>query len=338
MYTLKQLPEDFIVKEIRKLKIIDSGRYLYIKVTKKNKNTLDVVKQLTKILHLPDKDIGFAGNKDKNAITEQFFSVKGIGKEKISKISIPNIKIEISGYGSLPLSLGDLEGNQFEITVRNLEKEKIQKAPYIPNYFDEQRFASNNTAIGKHIIKKEFVKALELMNYSQCTQHLETHKNDFVGALKLIPIRLLKMYVNAYQSYVWNETLTQYLREQGSVDKEEKYSKGTFVFVKNPEEFLSLEIPLIGCANNISKVGRINEIILKILQRENINPADFVIKQIKELTQMGELRKVFVEVKDLKIGPPQKDELNKGKKKVSVLFSLGKGSYATMVVRAIVGE
>ncbi len=338
MYTLKQLPEDFIVREIPKLKLAESGRYLYLKVTKRNKNTLDVVKQLAKILHLLDKDIGFAGNKDKNAITEQVFSLKGINKEKIAKMDIPELKIEILGYGSTPITLGDLEGNHFEITIRNLNQEKIQKVQYIPNYFDEQRFASNNAAIGKHLIKKEFQKALELMNYSACTKHLQTHQNDYVGALKLIPMRLLKMYVNAYQSYLWNETLAEYLREVGEVEKELKYSQGKFVFVKNPEKYASLGIPLVGCANYDSEDEKINKIIIRILQQENIISADFVIKQIKELTQMGEMRKGFIEVKDLKIGSSQKDELNKGKKKVSVSFSLGKGSYATVVVRAIVKE
>jgi len=338
MYTLKQIPQDFIVKEIPKLKILDSGRYLYLKITKKNKNTLDVVKQLAKILHIPEKDIGFAGNKDKNAITEQAFSVKKGMKERIISLEFPDLKIEIIDYGSTPITLGDLEGNQFEITIRNLEKEKISKVKYIPNYFDEQRFARNNAAIGKHLIKKEFANALELMNYSQCARYLETHQNDFIGALKLLPMRLLKMYINAYQSYLWNETLAQYLREKGKVEKEAEYSLGKFVFVANPEKYCTLEILLIGCGDIISKDVRIKVIISKILRRENITPADFVIKQIKELTQMGEMRKAFIEVQDLKIGKLQSDELNPGKKKVCVSFSLGKGSYATMVVKAIVED
>lgn len=336
MYSLKQLPEDFIVIEIPKLKMADSGRYLYLKITKKNKNTLDVVKQLAKVFHIAEKDIGFAGNKDKNAITEQFFSLKGIHKERVANINIPELKIEICGYAQNPLSLGDLEGNKFEITLRNLEKEKMRKVQHIPNYFDEQRFASNNAAIGKLIIKKEFQKALELMDSSQCTNHLQTHQNDYVGALKLIPMRLLRMYVNAYQSYLWNETLAQYLQEEVAVQKEEKYSLGTFVFVKNPEKYLSLEIPLIGCGDVTSNDEKINKMIQKILQRENIIQNDFIIKQIKELTQMGEMRKAFIEVKDLKIGTKKKDELNQGKKKIKASFSLGKGSYATMVVRGIV--
>lgn len=336
MYSLKQLPEDFIVTEIPKLKIADSGRYIYLKVTKRNKNTLDVVKQLARILRLPDKDIGFAGNKDKNAITEQVFSLKGISKERITSLEIPDVKIEFLGFGNTPVTLGDLEGNHFEITIRNLQKEKIKPVSYIPNYFDEQRFARNNAAIGKHFIKKEFQKALELMDYSQCRRHLESHQNDYVGALQLIPMRLLKMYVNAYQSFLWNETLAQYLREEGKIEKEEKYSVGMFVFTQNHDKFRSLEIPVVGCGDIISTEKKIDTIISKILQQENITPSDFIVKQIKELTQMGEMRKAFMELKDLKVETQKKDELNPGKKKITVSFTLPKGSYATMAVRAIV--
>ncbi len=336
MYTLKQTPEDFIVTEIPKLKLADSGRYLYLKITKKNKNTLDVVKQLARILHIPEKEIGFAGNKDKNAVTEQVFSVKGVSQEKIAKLEIPEVKIKILGSGNTPLTLGDLEGNQFEITLRNLQKEKIQKVQNIPNYFDEQRFASNNAAIGKNLIKKDFSKALELMNYSPCARHLERHKNDFIGALKLLPMRLLKMYVNAYQSYLWNKTLAEYLRGQGEVEKKVEYSLGKFVFVKNSEKYASLEIPLVGCGGLTFKDEKVHQILSEILQQEKVTPADFVIKQIKELTQMGELRKAFVEVKGLIVNKPEPDELNSGKKKVKIEFSLDKGSYATIVIRALI--
>ncbi len=336
MYLLKELPEDFIVTEISKLNPTPSGRYLYLKITKKNKNTLDVVKQLARMLHLPEKDIGFAGNKDKNAITEQAFSVKGGSKEKISKIEIPDLKIEFVGYGSTPISLGDLEGNHFEITIRNLEEKHIIPVTYIPNYFDEQRFASNNAQIGKLLIQKEFGQALELMNYANCHRHLEAHKNDFVGALKLVPMRLLKMYVNAYQSFLWNEALSQYLRIQGHIHKEAKYSLGTFVFVNTPEAFLDLKVPLVGFIHHTSSDHQMNTILTQLLQHQGISPADFVIKQIPQLTQMGEFRNAFAEVKDLKSGPFLADELHEGKMKVTVTFSLYKGSYATMVIRAII--
>ena len=56
MYILKQIPEDFIVKEVRTLKLSD-GRFAYLKVKKKSRNTLDVVKEISKLLNIPDKKI-----------------------------------------------------------------------------------------------------------------------------------------------------------------------------------------------------------------------------------------------------------------------------------------
>ena len=81
------------------------------------------------------------------------------------------------------------------------------------------------------------------------------------------------------------------------------------------------------------KDEEIKEIILKLMPSEQITFTDFIIKPIPELSQEGELRKAFMEVKDLKIGKLEPDELNKGKNKITLSFSLGKGSYATMVIK-----
>ena len=72
------------------------------------------------------------------------------------------------------------------------------------------------------------------------------------------------------------------------------------------------------------------------MQEEDLSFNDFIIKQIPELTLEGELRNVFVEVKDMKIGKKEQDELNPEKKKVKVSFTLPKGSYATMLIKRIV--
>ena len=60
-----------------------------------------------------------------------------------------------------------------------------------------------------------------------------------------------------------------------------------------------------------------------------------MIKQIPELSREGELRNVFVDVKDFKLGSVEDDDLNVGKKKVKVSFTLRKGSYATIVLRKL---
>lgn len=331
MYRLKQLPEDFIVKEISSLKTKNQGSYLYFLLKKKNRNTLDAVKEIAKQLNLKEKQIGFAGSKDKQAITEQVCSVKGISKDKLSKIKIDNAELTFLGYNDQPVCLGDLTGNQFEITIRNLKKTKLKKIDFIENYFDEQRFSQNNVKIGKFLIKKQFSDAVKLVNSDKAKEHLEKNKNDYVGALKKLPLRLLRMYVNAYQSYLWNETLAEYLRTKKNTHKV-KYSLGIFIFIK--KKINKLDLPLIGFSE-IDFNEEIKNIIIKIMRKEDVDFSDFIIKQIPELSLEGDARKAFVEVQNLEISKPDQDELNKGKKKIKVNFTLPKGSYATLVIRKL---
>ncbi|MBI4983604.1 tRNA pseudouridine(13) synthase TruD [Candidatus Woesearchaeota archaeon] len=113
MYTLKQIPEDFVVKETSNVLIGDKGKYLYFKLIKRERNTLEVLTKLADKLHLPEKQFGFAGNKDKHAVTEQVCSVLGASREKLLSVNLDKVNIEFLGYGSKPICLGDLEGNHF---------------------------------------------------------------------------------------------------------------------------------------------------------------------------------------------------------------------------------
>ena len=328
MYTLKQIPEDFIVTEVSNIPVVDSGRYLYLHVTKKQKNTLDVVKEIARILHIKEREIGFAGSKDKNAVTEQVFSVPIVSKEKISSLNIDNATITIIGYGNKPISLGDLEGNKFEITVRNLDTVTIEKVTHVVNYFDKQRFSTHNVDIGRAIIKKEFNAATKLIDEHKVQQHLEQKPNDHIGALRTLPIRLLRLYVNAYQSYLWNETVARYLKE----GKKIPYSQGTFVFNDDVQD---IQVPLIGFNDDLI-TEEFNEIVTALMKEENITFHDFIIRSIPEISLEGGMRNLFVEVKDLEVGKSEEDDLNEGMKKIKVTFTLGKGSYATIVIKRII--
>src|SRR3989338_5736687 len=179
MYQLKQIPEDFIVTEITNIEPKSSGLFVYLKLKKKNLNTLDALKIIAKKLRIKEKEIGFAGSKDKNAITEQYISLSKAKKEEALKITDRELELVFYSYGNIPISLGDLTGNHFEITIRNLEKQRIQKVNYFPNYFDEQRFSGHNLEIGRFLIKKEFSKAVELTDLRNVTEYLKNKPKDY---------------------------------------------------------------------------------------------------------------------------------------------------------------
>ena len=302
MYKIKQIPEDFIVREISGINLSGKGNYFYYQVKKKGWNTLDVVAEISRKTGIPFRDIGIAGNKDKKAVTEQVISIKN---KKISGLQIRDVCFEYLGRHHLPLTLGDLQCNHFEITVRNLDNFEFKLPEQIINYFDEQRFGENNQEVGKCLVQKEFRKAGGLIG-------LEVEGNDAVKAIKKIPLRMLKMYINAYQSHLWNDAVGKLLK--GKIP--------------------ATELPLLGFMTELASCSQeVRKIIEDTLTREKLSLNDFIIRQIPQLSQEGELRKVFAEIRELKILEKETDELNPGKKKARVSFILGKGSYATLVIK-----
>ncbi|OMJ16330.1 putative pseudouridine synthase [Smittium culicis] len=138
-----------------------SERYLHFSVLKYNRESVDVLKEIATRLRIGDKNVSFAGTKDKRGVTTQRFSLfntkatKLIGLNKLLRgVLIGNFK-----YSEKQITLGDLSGNRFEIYLREIDPEKksavedaiksVSHNGFI-NYFGLQRFG--NSAIGTHNI------------------------------------------------------------------------------------------------------------------------------------------------------------------------------------------
>lgn len=338
-YVIKKIPEDFMVKEIPNFVFNkESGKYLIYKLKKTNRNTEDCIQFICKELKIKRKFIGFAGTKDKNAITEQYISIFNIQnmKNRIEKIKekFENFSLEFIGYLNQPLSLGDLTANKFEITIRNLEREfEILKPYFVVNYFDDQRFSKLNKEIGKAIIKKDFKKTVELLKkQNQINEEtVELYKTDYIKIIRHVPMKTLKLFVHSYQSYLFNELCKKIILEKKYSYLESEYSQGKLFFLtKKPRNFKLL---IIGFGSEIegSFVGLVDE----ILEKEKITLRDFIIKQIPELSSFGTQRDFINPVFDFTKKEFLDDELHPGKKKIKVAFTLGKGSYATMIIKKI---
>src|SRR3989338_6020717 len=227
---IKTKPEDFIVKEIIELKE-GKGRYLYVEVEKTNWNTLDLVNKLSDILNISRKNIGFAGYKDKNAVTVQYFSRK---------------------------------------------------------------------------------------------------KNDFVGALKLLDFKMINFYISAFQSYLFNCVLKEYLKDYNNFKS--KYSIGEFLFSK--KRIKNFKIPLVNFDFEFRK-DKISLIYKKLLK--DIKLESFIFKEFPYSVSYSVERDAFADVKDFKY-KYEKDEMNKGKYNSVLEFTLPTGSYATVVIKKLFPE
>jgi len=306
MYKLKQAPEDFIVKEIFSPKVSDNGEYVYFTLKKKNYNTLDAIKAVARALHIEEKNFGFAGSKDRNAVTTQLISLRTTKEQKIKQLEtlkLNDIELKILGRAEKPISLGDHEGNEFMITIRNLDNIPKIKSEFI-NYFGEQRFGRNNSEIGKSILKRDWKKAVELIDRKEVKEYIEKNPTDFTGAVKQTPKKLLSMYIHAYQSEIWNKVAEKVTCKEFST-------------------------PGFGIEEFDEKADSLTR---ELIEEDKIGERDFIIREIPAIHTEGRVRERLAKAANLEILFEGNDELNEGKNKITIKFSLGKGSYATEFV------
>jgi len=322
MYKIKQIPEDFVVNEETNVILKEKGEYSIYLMKKINENTETSIRIIADKLNIDRKKVGYAGLKDKNAITEQYISIANTSKVRIDKLQLRNIELKFNGYSSIPISLGDLKGNNFEIIIRNLNKKvdvrKLRSKIKFVNYFGEQRFSKSNVEIGKLIIKRRFKEAIELILQTNpekeeaIRDELEKNPSNHVNAIRIIPKRQIMLYVHSYQSSIWNETAKE-------ISKSVK---------------TNIEVPLVGFGIEI-KNKKINEFLAEILKRDDIHTRNFIIREMPEFSVEGTERKLYAEAEKLKLISQEADELNNGKYKIKVSFFLLKGCYATEFIRQL---
>ena len=326
MHQIKRLPQDFIVKEISNLKIKENGQYAYYLLKKTSYTTIDALQVLSDKFKIPLKNMGFAGNKDKNAITEQKISIFR-GSKNFENAKFNNIGLKYIGNGKEPISLGDLKGNEFTIIIRNLDGNQIKKIKKfqnkrlkIPNLYGSQRFSKNNHIVGKAIIERDFKKAIKLilenngLMEEKIKNYLQKNKNNYIEAIRLIPLKTRRLFVHSYQSFLFNKMILQYLDSNSKL--------------KN------IKIPIIGFDFELNSVknASLKNIFKKTMKKEKLNPRDFIISQMPELTSEGGFRDLFFELNDLKILEVGNDELNQNKQKIKINFTLPNSCYATVAL------
>lgn len=339
---LKQIPEDFSVKEINDVKMQKKGDHCYLLVKKKNWTTTHLIDALAKRLRTDVNRFQYAGLKDKDGITEQIISGYKLDTEFLKHIKIKDIDITILGYSDEPIKIGSHQGNEFTIVVRDLDHPLNTENLQIPNYFDDQRFGGSIRAVshlvGEAIVQENYEEAVrrclcnphpnesaENKKYRQAIEEswsdftkivppknlfeeqkiiksLQEEPENYQRAITSLSKRMLTLYIHAYQSYLFNLRLAEYIEQQ------EKYAYVDYVLGKIP-------IPL----------QKIPEKMLPLIGMEIDSLPQCTIKTIQ--------RSATVLAKQCTSTPLEKDELNKGKQKQTMTFTLPNGSYATIAIK-----
>ena len=176
--TIKASADDFVVDEISSppTPAID-GRYTIVALRVRNWETNRLVRELARALHISRRRIGFAGTKDKRALTTQLFSFENVPPETIKALRMKDVEVLDVSRSGRPLEIGDLVGNRFQIVVRDLTvavnrvnsiaeetARQIRSFGGFPNFFGIQRFGSVRAithVVGRHIVRGEFKEAVQ---------------------------------------------------------------------------------------------------------------------------------------------------------------------------------
>jgi len=150
---IRTVPEDFIVDEELGFSPTGEGEHVFLRIRKKGRNTEDIARLLARHSGIARKSVSYAGLKDRNAVTSQFFSVHLPGKQDPDwqQLADPSLEFLSINRHQKKLKRGALSQNNFCIRIRGFNgnrdsaEQRLQqiKLQGVPNYFTSQRFGHN---------------------------------------------------------------------------------------------------------------------------------------------------------------------------------------------------
>lgn len=393
--------EDFYVEEIPESEPSGEGPNTWFFIEKIGRETLDVVLDVARELHVDRKRMGFAGMKDKRAITRQWLCVSNSEVQEIKELedNLYKVKILKIMQNQKKLRIGQLIGNKFRLLIRDTEnpEEDVKIAREVlaelegigvPNYFGWQRFGSkrsNTHVVGKMMLENDLKKVVDAYignPYPEEPEHIkevrqmyddgklqeafesmprgmryekmmlktllkemkkqkvndigDLDENAYKWAIESLPKPLKRMFVHAYQSYLFNKAVSE--RAKLGIDK---YVEGDII-IDNEEHLVhefgdeinerikNFEVhptaPLFGSKVPLAG-GELGKMEQKILDDEGVTLEEFKVPKMPKLGSHGLRRAVR-----FKIWDASAEVTDEG---VLVEFSIPKGCYATAVLREI---
>ena len=344
-------------------RILPEGDYAVFKLKKSGIDTTHSLGNIFKKHRIRLKSLGL---KDAFANTEQFVcserklkSIEKISEEKYSIERIGFVKKPLSKKDMIGNHF------RIKITEPIKEFSKFIDYDKILNFYGYQRFGSKRPVthlIGKSLLQKDYSQAIDLLlsftseydnkenteirkklsdksNYSKIIDEIPFQmdlertvvnqmikQDDPKNAIRALPLGIRRFFVQAYQSFLFNKTLSLafadgedlFKSKQGDICYDKLGNIGKFT----NESGQRLAVPFIGYS--YYKKTRFHYHISKILDCEEVSPKDFFIKEMQEISNEGGFRNSAVICSDFST---QQDWVS---------FRLSRGSFATIVLREII--
>ncbi len=390
---IKTTPEDFIVEEQPRLPPPGDGKQVIARVTAERWETNDLVEHIASQLGIPAGYIGFAGMKDKQAITSQYMSFP-VSLPRVTRVDLPRVTVEVLYRARKPVYRGQLAGNHFHVTIRDVSGSEEQAQAIhrqilstggFPNFFGVQRYGILRPIthlVGRCIVAGDFERAVltyaanplpgeddvcrrarqwlqETRDFAAALEryparlnferrmiaHLAEHPGDWAGALRQLPEGLLRLFVHAYQSWLFNRMLSERMRRglpiDGAVsgdvvlpmDRGDMQQRTGIPVTERNLDKVNRQIArhrclpsavLVGTEASLA-AGEMGEVERMVLEQEELSGDEFTISGMPSLSSRGLRRAILAPLTNLRM--TVEDDLAR------LSFSLPKGCYATCLLR-----
>ncbi|MBN2067930.1 MAG: tRNA pseudouridine(13) synthase TruD [Candidatus Diapherotrites archaeon] len=348
---------------------------LHLHMEKINRDVNFCIRGIARFLQCSNRRIGYAGMKDKRAVTCQRVSIFKPNLERLQEFSSQGIQLRNAEWSNERIELGMLKGNSFTIIVRDIslnEKELGKRIGEcfkemesgIANYFGEQRFGGIRGIT--HIVGREFIRGnmkqgvMLYLTHSDEREEEEIRQarerlaetNNFSEASRLFPVKF--RYERAIIHHLCKYP-NDFVGAFGKLPKQLRYlfthAYQSYLFNRVIDERLRQGIGLKRVKGDILienrptaplfgfesalAKGKAGEIEEKVLQEEGLQLQQFKVKQMPELSSKGARKSILLVPENMRLLNVSKDEFYEGMLAATVSFSLEKGNYATTVLREL---
>lgn len=339
-FKIKVIPEDFVVKEKHNLlqeHRSQSNQNTYFLLQKKNHETFEAILLVANFFQLDPKKIGYAGLKDCDGVTEQYISIETEALNgKINGVRFPCyhiatdqnkfVRLYNTGKEGEKISVASLEGNEFNITVRDVDArlctKLITESPIstsFVNYYDTQRFGipggeKITHILGEALERRDYESSMRLINRIKDSQDIiENPLNSIDDFFARVDLRKIAFYRSSYSSFIWNSQIIELLENSPQM-------KSSIIIENQGLKYIFptfIDDSIIGLFNKLQyKYKRHIVVDNEIVAIETNRPA--------------------IVTTNVTFGKVEPDDLNHGKYKFNISFFLPPGCYATMLIKQLI--
>ena len=315
----KSRPEDFIVEELLPFEPEGQGEHVYLNVEKEGENTDWVAGQLAKFAGVKRSSVSYAGRKDRQGITRQWFSVwmPGMEEPDWAGVETETLRLLATSRHGRKLKTGALKGNRFRITLRDVEADQqvlervlgIIAEQGVPNYFGEQRFGQEGRNLERAV--------------AMFSGEFRAHRNK------------KSMYLSAARSFLFNRVVGARVEQDNWLtylggDVPGFQDSGSLILRNHDSELLvriqkgevALTAPLWG-KGELKSSGECQSLELAAGEPWSV---------LREGLEAAGLKQ---ERRAIRLIPMQLDWRWLDEKQLELVFSLPKGCFATAVLREL---